>query len=128
MQDVDRPANIEALAQPAGHRRSRVNVKALRVVLRAENLDGVGGDRRRRWNCGQERAIRPPEAERPVGLSIDLISLLVNRAVVATTEQGEIRQSSGAAVSPVADVMPLTESYPAARKAAASIAVVERAS
>src|SRR5439155_20541196 len=109
------------------HRRPRVDVNALRVVSRAKNLDGVGGGRRRCRDCGQGRAVRSPEAERSVGLSIDLIALLVNRAMVATAEQCEVRQGGGAAVGPVADVMPLTESYPAAGEAAASIAVVERA-
>jgi hypothetical protein len=52
----------------------------------------------------------------------------VNRAVMATAEQGEIRERGGAAVRPVADVMALTEWKPAARKAAASVAMVERTS
>jgi hypothetical protein len=46
---------------------------------------------------------------------------------VATTEQREIRQRGGAAVSPVANLMALTESHATAREATASIAVVERA-
>src|SRR5256885_14828295 len=75
-----------------------------------------------------DRAVRSPEAERSVGLAIDLVSLLVNRAVVATTEQREIRQRRGAAVRPVADVMALAESHATARGAAASVAVGERAS
>src|SRR5262249_24970032 len=114
MQYADRPAEVEAFAQPARHRCPRVNVKPLRVVSLAESLHGVGGVCRRRRDCRQELAVRSPEAERSVGLSIDLIPLLVNRTVVATTEQGEIRQRRGAAVRPVPDVMALTESHPAA--------------
>ena len=128
MQHVDRPADVQALAQPAGHRRPRVNAKPLRVVSRAQNFDGVHGDRRRRWDCGQELAVRSPEPERSVRLSIDAIPLLVNRTVVATTEQCEIRQRRGAAVRPVPHVMALTGRQPAAREAAASVTVVERAS
>jgi hypothetical protein len=94
----------------------------------AESLDGVGGDRRRRRDWGQDLAVWSSEAERSVGLSIDLISLLVNRAVVATTEQGQIRQRGRATVRPVADVMSLTEWKPTAREAAALVTVVERAS
>src|SRR3989442_3777161 len=75
-----------------------------------------------------DRAVGSPKAERSVGLAIDLVSLLVNRAVVATTEQREIRQRRGAAVRPVADVMALTESHATAREAAASKPVVEPAS
>jgi hypothetical protein len=51
----------------------------------------------------------------------------VDRAVVAPTEQREIRERRGAAVGPVADVMALTEWEAAAREAAASVAVMERA-
>jgi len=72
--------------------------------------------------------VRTPEVERSVGLAIDLISLFVDRAVVATTKQREIRQRCRAAMRPVADVMALTESRRAAWKAATSVAMVERAS
>ena len=128
MQYIDRPADVQALAPPGRHRVPRVNVKPLRVVPRAENRDGIGGHCRRRRDFRQELAVRSPEAERSVGLSIDLIPLLVNGAVVATTEQREIRQRGGAAVRLVPDVMPLTEGQPAAREAAGSVAMVQRAS
>src|SRR5213593_247114 len=113
MQHTNRPPEFEALAQPARHRRPRVNVNTLRLVPLAENSHRIGWNRRWRWDLAQELAARSTEAERSVGVSSDLISLLVNRAVVATTEQGEIRQRRGAAVGPVADVMALTEWKPA---------------
>ena len=109
MQDVDRPAQIQALAQPGRARRPRVEAEPLRVVLRAEGLDRIGGHRGRRRDLGQEPAVRPPELQRAVGLSIDLVALLVHRAVVPATEQGEVRERGRAALRPVTDVMALAE-------------------
>ena len=43
------------------------------------------------------------------GVTLDRVSLLVDGAVVSTTEQGEIRERRGASVRPVADVMTLAE-------------------
>src|SRR3989442_8505056 len=62
----------------------------------------------------------------PFGLSIELVALLVNGAVVAATEQGEIRERGGAPLGPVTDVMSLSEPDPAAREPAAAVAVMER--
>lgn len=67
MQDVDRPTQIQALAEPASARRPRVDTKALRVVRRQENLDGITEHCSRRRHLRQRAAIRPPELERPVG-------------------------------------------------------------
>ena len=50
-----------------------------------------------------------PERQLAVRLSIDLVALLVDRAVVPATEHGEVRQRRGAAVGPVTDVMALAE-------------------
>jgi hypothetical protein len=60
-------------------------------------------------------------------LSIDLVAFLVDRAVVSSAEQREVRERGRAALRPVADVMPLAEREPAARKAAAAVPVMERA-
>jgi len=65
MQDVDRIADVETLAEPAGHRRAGVDVKASCVVL-------------------------PPEAERSIRLPLDLVAVLVDRAMVAATEQRQV--------------------------------------
>ena len=47
MQDVDRVAEIQALAQPGRAGCARVEPEPLRVVLRAERLDRIGGHRGR---------------------------------------------------------------------------------
>jgi len=67
------------------------------------------GDRWQRWAFGQRPAVGATEPQLAVGLSLDLIALLVDRAMMTPTEQGEVRERRGASVSPVADVMTLTE-------------------
>jgi len=94
----------------------------------AEALHGIVGHRRRRRDLGQESAVRATESKLAVWLSIELVTLFVDRAVVSATEQGEIRQRGGAALRPVTDVMALAEPDPAAREAAAAVAVVKRSS
>ena len=58
-------------------------------------------------------AVRPAvgatESQLAVGLSLDLIAVFVDRTVMPTTQHREVRQSRGASVSPVADVMTLAE-------------------
>ena len=127
MQDVDGPDQIQALPEPAGTGRPRVETKPLRVVLRPESTDRIRGDRRRRWHLGQEPAVRPLEPEGAVGPARDLIALLVHRTVVPATEEGEVRERGGAALRPVAEMVSLGEADAAAREAATAIAVVERA-
>jgi hypothetical protein len=126
MQHVDRPAHVQALPEPARARRPRVETEPLRVMLLTERLDRIGGHRRRQRDVGQEPAIRPAEAERAVGLSIDLITLLVDGAVVPATEQREIRERGRPALGPVVKVMPLAERDGATREAATMAPVMER--
>ena len=85
MQDVDRPAEIQPFAQPERARRPRMELKPLRLVLQPEGPDGIGGHFGWRRDVGKRSAVRAPEPESSVGLSIDLIALLVNRAVVPAT-------------------------------------------
>ena len=47
MQDVDRVDQIQSLAQPGRAGCARVEPEPLRVVLRAERLDRIGGHRGR---------------------------------------------------------------------------------
>ena len=109
MQDIDRPADIQTLSLPARARGLRVEAEAVRDVCGPEHLDRIGRHPGRRRDLGQRPAIRPPELECAVRLSIDVIALLVDRPVVPATEQREIRQRGRAACRPVPDVMPLTE-------------------
>jgi len=109
MQDIERVTQIQALAQPGRARRPRMQVEPLCVVLRPERLDRIGGHRGRRRNVGDEQAIRAPELQRAVGLSLDLIALLVHRAVMPATEQREIRQRGRAPVRPMMEVMTLPD-------------------
>ena len=85
MQDVERITQIQALAQPGRARRARVEAESLCVVLCAERLDRIDGHRGRHRDVGQQLAVRSPELKRTVGLALDLIALLVHRAVVAAT-------------------------------------------
>ena len=62
--------------------------------------DRIGGHRGRRRHVGQRPAVRSPELERAVGLSLDLIALLVHRAVVPATEQREVRERRRARRAP----------------------------
>jgi hypothetical protein len=125
MQYVDGPANIQALPEPTRGRGPRVQAVSLRVVPRSEDLHGIAGHFRRRRDLGQKPAVRATEAKLAVGLSIELVALLVDGAVVPATEQSEIRQRGGAALRPVTDVMPLADPDSAAWEAAATVAVVE---
>ena len=127
MQDVDRPTHIQALPEPARARRPRVKAEPQRLVPRSEGLDRIGRDCNWRRNLGQGPAVGSAEPERAIGLSIDLVPLLVDRAVVPATEQGEVRERGGTALGQVTDVMPLAEREAAAREAAAAVPVKERA-
>jgi hypothetical protein len=127
MQDVDRPHHIQALPQPARARCPRVEVEPLCVVLGSKGLDRIGGQCDWRRDLGQRPAIGPPEPERAVRLPIDLIALLVNRAMVPATQHGEVRERGRPTLRPMLDVMPLAEREPAAREAAAVIPVMESA-
>jgi len=109
VQDVDRVADVESLAQPAGHCRPRVELETPRSVSRAQPVDRLGGYRDRRRHFGQEPAVWSAEAQLAVGPSLYLIALFVDRAVVAPTEHSEIRQRRRAAVHPMTDVMALAE-------------------
>ena len=90
MQDVECVAQIQALTQPGRARRPRVQAESLRVVLRPERLDRIRGHRGWRRDVGEQLAVRSPELKRAVGLSLDLIALLVHRAVMSATEQREV--------------------------------------
>ena len=103
-----------------------MKMKPLSDVSRLENLHRIGGYRSRRRHLGQRATIGLAELERPVWGSIDLVALLVDGAVMATAEQGEVRECGRAALRPVTEMMPLGEASVAARKPAISVSSVKR--
>jgi len=109
MQDIDRPRYIQALSAPPRPRRSRVDVESVRDVRGAEGLKRFGGHYRCRRKVGEHSPVRPPELQRAVRLSGDLIALFVHSAVMPATEQREIRECRRAAGRPMTDVMPLAD-------------------
>ena len=102
-------------------------MKPLRVVPLSEGLDRIRRHRRGGRHLGEGPAVRPPELERAVGLSIHLVTLLVYRTMVPATEQREVRERGRATLRPVAHVMPLAQRESAAREAATAVPVVQRA-
>ena len=128
MQDADRPADVQSLSQPSRHGRPSVKVEPLRFMPRSQYVDGISWQRNPRRNLGKKSPVRTAESQLSVGVSLDLVALFMNRAVMPTTEDSEIRQCGGATVRPMTDVVPLAEPRAAAGEAAAAIAMVERAS
>ncbi len=90
MQDIDRPAHIQALSAPPSTRGSRVDVESVPAIRGPKGMKRIGGHHRRRRDVGQHAPVRPPELQRAVGLSDDLIALFVDGAMMAPTEQREI--------------------------------------
>jgi len=97
-----------------------------RLVPRSDGFHGIVGHLVRKRDLGENPPVRAAEPKLAVRLSIKPVALLVDRAVVPATEQGEIRQRGGTALRPVTNVMALSEADPTAREAAAAVAVVER--
>jgi len=65
--------------------------QALRFVAGAQPLHWISGHGGRWWNLGQGPPVRPPESQRPIGRSIQVIPVLVHHAMVPTAQQREIR-------------------------------------
>jgi hypothetical protein len=125
MQDVDCPAHVQALAQPARDRGPRAQDDPVRLVRHAHLLDRIVGHTGRRRDLGQGLSVRAAKAKLPGRLSVDLVALLVHGAVMAATEQRQIRERGGAAVRPVTKVMALAKANCAAREAAAAVSVMK---
>ena len=126
MQDVDRITNIEAFPQPACAGRARVDAQPLRGMTGPEDVRRIGGHRGRHRHVGYGSPARPTELQRAIELSIDLVALLMDGAVMAPAQHREVRQRGGPALRPVPDVMTLAKRKTAAWEAAASISIVER--
>jgi len=86
MQDIDRPRYIQALSEPPRPRRLRVDVESVLNVRGAEGPKRIGGHHWRTRDVGEHSAVRPPELQRAVGLSGDLIALFVHGAMSARFE------------------------------------------
>ncbi len=86
---------------------------------------GIAGHTGSHRDLGEQPSVRAQEPQLAVGLALDLVTLLVNGAMVPVTEQGEIGQCRGAALGPVTDVVALREPAVAAREAASVIAVLQ---
>src|SRR5438093_6641587 len=126
MQDADGPADVQALPRPARCRSARVQVEPVRFIPRSEDFHRIAAHLRGMRALGQDLAVGAAETKLAIRLSIELVALLVDGAMVTAAEQSKIRQRSGAAVSPVTDVMALAEANAAAGEAAAAVSVVER--
>ena len=124
MQDGDGIADVQGFAQPAWTQRVRVENKSCALVPFPERVDGIIGSDRRRGNIRQNESMRCPEAQLAVRLTFDRVTFLVDRAMMATTEHGEVRKGGGPTLGPVPDVMTLAERHAAPGKPAAAIAVV----
>jgi hypothetical protein len=83
-------------------------------------------DSSREWHVWKNATVWTAEAKLAVRLSIDPIAFLVNRSMMPATQEGQVRERGGAALSPVADVMALPKSHVATRKATSTVAVVQR--
>ena len=69
VQDIDHPAHIQRLAQPARHRCPRVEVESLRVVVRSQRIDGVARHLVRRRGLGQDPPVRTAKLKLAIRLS-----------------------------------------------------------
>ena len=100
--------------------------KSLRIVPRSQDFHWIAGHFRKMRDLGQKPAVRAAESKLAVGLSIHLVAVLVNGAVVPSTEHGEIRERGGAPLGPVTDVKSLAEPDATAGEAAAGVSMMER--
>ena len=126
MQHINRVADIQPLAAPERYRGPRAQNEILSTILRSQDVDRVGRCRQRARYFGQEPPIRTAEPQLTVVVAVDLVTLLVNGTMMPSTQHGQIRERSRAILGPVADVMALSESNPAARETTAPISVVQR--
>jgi len=100
-------------------------MEAVLFVPRSEDRHGIAAHLRRMRDLGQDLAVWAAEPKLAIRLSIELVSLLMDCAMVAAAEQSEIRERSGPTVSPVTDVMALAEANTAAGEAAPAVSVME---
>src|SRR5262245_9028092 len=126
MQHVDRVADVQPLSKPAGRRCLCVDVNIVGEVPLAKLRNRIGRYGRSCWAFGEDRAVGTPETELAIWLSLDVITVFVDRAVVPTAQRREIRQGRRAAMRPMANMMTLAKRPPAAREATSLIAMFKR--
>jgi hypothetical protein len=98
MQDIDRIAHVEALAEPGRRGGVAMQAEARRPVSLPEPSNGIPGKRWRRWHCRQRSSVRAEEPQR-----------------------------GRPALGPVLEVMTLPEPHAAPRELAAALAMLQRA-
>ena len=126
MQHVDCVADVEAFSLPSWRCGPWTHDDPGLVVVRFDGSDRVSRSLRRARHIRYHATVRAAEAKLTIRLSIHLIALLVNGAVMPATEQDEVRERGGAALSPVADVVSLAKAAVAAREATAAVTMEQR--
>ena len=81
-------------------------------------------DSSRERHFGKNPTVRTAEAKLAVRPSIDSIAFLVNRPMMPATKEGQVRKRGRASLSPVTDVMALSESHVATGKATTAVSVM----
>jgi hypothetical protein len=105
-----------------------VQPKPRRLVALSQDAHGIRRNLRRSRHLGQKQAARPAELKLAIRLSVELITLFVDGAVMAATQKRQVRERRGAAVRPVPDVMALAKPHSAAREAATPVTMLKRTS
>ena len=124
MEHVDRVAHVEGLTKPVRGRGVGVQVQPRCLVPRSQDVEWFPGDLGGRRHLGQEPAIRPAEPQLTLRLSLDLVPLFVDGAVVSATQNREVGQRGRPALGPVPDVMALPDPHAAPREATAAVAML----
>ena len=83
-------------------------------------------DSSRDGHFGKNSTIRTAEAKLTVCSSNDPVAFLVNRSMMPATQKGQVRKRGGASLSPVTDVMALSESHMTTGKATTAVSVMQR--
>jgi hypothetical protein len=83
MQDVDGVTDVQALPEPARRRGPWVEDQAVRVVSGSKRLQRVAGQRGRRRDVWYGLAVGTTESNLAVRVSLDLVALLMDGAVVS---------------------------------------------
>src|SRR5215813_8769316 len=126
MQDADRVPHVQPFSEPTGRRGSRVQADPIRLVQRPDRCHRIAAQLRASRDVGENVSIRAAETKLAIRLSLDLVAVFMDGAVMATTEQSEIRERRRAAVGPVLDMMALAEASLTTGEAAATVSVMER--